>query len=59
MVSIELIRVSCKQFGNMTIELMEKKVDMVFSCKTSYLYKNQEREKSDRMRQGDRRERIG
>ena len=29
MVSIELIRVSYKQFGDMTIELMEKKVDMV------------------------------
>jgi len=63
MVSIALMRILHKQFGDMTNELMKKKIDIIFharhnfSCKTSYLHKNQEREKSDWMRQEERRER--
>ena len=56
MVSITLMRILHKQFGDITNELMKKNRHN-FPCKTSYLHKNQEREKSDWMRQEERRER--
>ena len=56
--SIELMRVPCKQFGDVARELMEKKIDMVSHAK-HYVYTRTKKKRSDRVRQEKRRERIG
>lgn len=53
--SIELMRVPCKQFGDVARELMEKKIDMVSHARHHVYTRTKKKEKSDWVRQGKRR----